>query len=63
MLTQLLDKLLVLVQLLEVISRHAGNVVLLSLVNVHLVTKDTDLHVGLWDVLQPVRQINFINSQ
>merc|ERR1711915_592932 len=52
LLSQLLDKLLVLVKLLEVISRHAGNVVLLSFINVHLVTKDTDLHVGLRDVLQ-----------
>merc|ERR1711879_921812 len=51
-LSQFLDKLLVLVELLEVVLVHAGQVVGLGLVAVNLVTQDAHLHLGLGGVPQ-----------
>lgn len=49
---ELLDELLVFVQLLEVISVHAGEVVGVSLIAMLLISEHAHLHVGLGDVLQ-----------
>jgi hypothetical protein len=53
MLTQLLDGLLVLVQLLQGFSIHRRNIVRLSLVAMLLVTKNAHAHLRARDVLQP----------
>ncbi|GMT29538.1 hypothetical protein PFISCL1PPCAC_20835, partial [Pristionchus fissidentatus] len=49
---ELLDELLVLVELLQVISVHAGDAGGVGLIAMLLVSKNTDLHVRLGDVLQ-----------
>lgn len=54
---ELLDKLLVLVQLLQVISAHRWDVSGGSLVNVVLVSEHAHLHGWTWDVLQSEKQI------
>ena len=53
---QLLHLLLVLIQLLEVVSRHGRNTASLGLVNVLLVTEQTDAKLLTRDVLQPGRE-------
>ena len=50
---KLLDLLLVLVQLLEVVGRHGVHAQGLSLVNVLLISQQTDLVLQLWNMLQP----------
>ena len=52
-LTQLLNELLVLVQLLEGISVHEGDFVGLGLVAMLLVAEHAHPHLGAGDVLQP----------
>ncbi|GMT00836.1 hypothetical protein PENTCL1PPCAC_23010, partial [Pristionchus entomophagus] len=49
---ELLDELLVLVQLLEVVSVHAGKAAGIGLVTMLLISEHADLHLGLGDVLQ-----------
>lgn len=49
LLSQLLDELLVLVELLQVLNRHSVNTSTLSTVAVNSVTEDTDGHVGTGD--------------
>ena len=49
---ELLDQLLVLVELLEVISSHARDVLGLGFVTVLLVTEDADLHLRTRDVAE-----------
>ena len=53
---QLLHLLLVLIQLLEVVGRHGRNTAGLGLVNVLLVTEQTDAKLLTRDVLQPGRE-------
>ena len=50
---KLLDLLLVLVQLLEVVGRHGVHAQGLSLVNVLLISQQTDLVLQLRNMLQP----------
>lgn len=49
--TQLLDKLLILVQLLQGLNVHVGKVIALGLVTMHLVSQDAHLHTGTRNVL------------
>ena len=54
---QVLHLLLVLVQLLEVVSGHAGKTFLLGLVAVSLVSKDTHAELLARNILQPKRYL------
>jgi hypothetical protein len=63
MLTQLLDELLVLVELLQGFGVHGGNAVRLSLVTMLLVTKNANAHLGARDVLQPKFRDKYIISK
>jgi len=58
LLGQLLDKLLVLVKLLQIISAHSGDVLALGLVNVSLVSQNAHGELGPWDMLQPSQSIS-----
>ena len=55
---QLLHLLLVLVEFLEVVSRHGGDAGSLGLVNVLLVSEETDTELLTGDVLQPERRVS-----
>lgn len=55
LLGELLDKLLVLVELLEVLNVHAGDAVLLSLLAVLGVSENAHSHVGTGDLGEPDR--------
>ena len=54
---ELLHLLLVLVELLEVVSAHGGDVLALGLINVLLVTEQTHLELPPGDVSQPEENI------
>ena len=54
---KLLHLLLVLVQFLQLICRHAGQPLLLGLVTVSLVSQDAHLELVARNVLQPVKQM------
>lgn len=51
--TQILDKFLVLIQLLQSLSIHEGKVIGLGLITVLLVTQNAHLHARTGDMLQP----------
>lgn len=51
-LTQLFNKFLVLVQLLQSFSIHARNIICLSLVTMRGITKDADLELGSRNILE-----------
>ena len=59
-LRQPLDLLLVLIELLQVISRHGGDALLLGLVNVGLVSQETDLELPPGDMPQPRAEFSLL---
>ena len=57
LLGELLDKFLLLVQLLQVVGAHVGNTRFLSLITMLLITKDADGEFWPWDVAQSTGKI------
>ena len=55
------DLLLVLIEFLQVISRHAGHSLLLGLVNVSLVSQQTDLEFPSGNMSQPAAMFSLVS--
>ena len=63
LLCQLLDKLLLLVQLLQIVSAHEWNALLLSFITMLLIAENADGELGSGNVAQPIQKDEFMNTK
>ena len=63
LLCQLLDKLLLLVQLLQIVSAHEWNALLLGFITMLLIAENADGELGSGNVAQPIQKDEFMNTR